>query len=65
MRPGQAAPEFAIFRSSLPSQRKRFNEAGAGCPGIQSTLTGRRLPRERFNEAGAGCPGIQPVSTAN
>ena len=34
MRPGQAAPEFEASMPTVPSSCKRFNEAGAGCPGI-------------------------------
>ena len=35
MRPGQAAPVFLSCSSSSPAETRRFNEAGAGCPGIQ------------------------------
>ena len=35
MRPGQAAPVFSsAFRARRP-RSSRFNEAGAGCPGIR------------------------------
>ena len=34
MRPGQAAPEFLWVRHDGPARGLRFNEAGAGCPGI-------------------------------
>ena len=35
MRPGQAAPEFGRGLKNLVVRYRRFNEAGAGCPGIQ------------------------------
>ena len=34
MRPGQAAPEFMQRRIAIAVRHVRFNEAGAGCPGI-------------------------------
>ena len=34
MRPGQAAPEFAVTTQHTLYTSPRFNEAGAGCPGI-------------------------------
>ena len=34
MRPGQAAPVFASHASNASHMAARFNEAGAGCPGI-------------------------------
>ena len=42
MRPGQAAPEFAAFKPQLLADSFGFNEAGAGCPGIQETLADSR-----------------------
>ena len=58
MRPGQAAPEFCAMSLTRCIRLASFNEAGAGCPGIQCAPQYRRPPRFRFNEAGAGCPGI-------
>ena len=40
------------------SRSTRFNEAGAGCPGIRIRCGGRLAVKPCFNEAGAGCPGI-------
>ena len=34
MRPGQAAPECCRGRRSRLQALSRFNEAGAGCPGM-------------------------------
>ena len=36
MRPGQAAPVFGNIVSDYVKHVNRFNEAGAGCPGIPS-----------------------------
>ena len=58
MRPGQAAPVFARSNSRSMSAISSFNEAGAGCPGIQSFLEDMKERPKGFNEAGAGCPGI-------
>ena len=44
MRPGQAAPEFVVKTLDDISQATRFNEAGAGCPGIPFAEI-LRLPR--------------------
>ena len=38
MRPGQAAPVFAAIFDSERRRPERFNEAGAGCPGIRRYL---------------------------
>ena len=38
MRPGQAAPEFHHAVPCMNDRFRRFNEAGAGCPGIQVRL---------------------------
>ena len=38
MRPGQAAPVFPAIDSRKDVVRAGFNEAGAGCPGIQLAL---------------------------
>ena len=38
MRPGQAAPEFHGGTGDLDGQARSFNEAGAGCPGIQAAV---------------------------
>ena len=35
MRPGQAAPVFIRSPPFSPAGGSRFNEAGAGCPGIR------------------------------
>ena len=59
MRPGQAAPEFLSRGESTCPFLSGFNEAGAGCPGIQGGENIRPERGYRFNEAGAGCPGIQ------
>ena len=58
MRPGQAAPVFIPVAIRGSRTRRRFNEAGAGCPGIRSGSEGTYGGRSSFNEAGAGCPGI-------
>ena len=38
MRPGQAAPVFRSGRAHCGARSARFNEAGAGCPGILKNL---------------------------
>ena len=38
MRPGQAAPEFVTATAPHGATATRFNEAGAGCPGIQPPM---------------------------
>ena len=59
MRPGQAAPVFQFDFYSIIHLGSRFNEAGAGCPGIPlSAKPSNRRSSASFNEAGAGCPGI-------
>ena len=35
MRPGQTAPECRSFRACPCRSRRRFNEAGADCPGMR------------------------------
>ena len=60
MRPGQAAPEFSGTGSDADDSTQRFNEAGAGCPGIPLNAAVHTPSKHCcFNEAGAGCPGIQ------
>ena len=46
MRPGQAAPEFLTGGGGLTLNLTRFNEAGAGCPGIplRPPLEVNRMP---------------------
>ena len=42
MRPGQAAPVFQPRGWTPAIRRRRFNEAGAGCPGIQAHLVPKK-----------------------
>ena len=58
MRPGQAAPVFRREKRRFQPAARRFNEAGAGCPGIRFGRSPTKRGGPSFNEAGAGCPGI-------
>ena len=59
MRPGQTAPECHRLGESERFQSRRFNEAGADCPGMPSDFrSGVPVIFASFNEAGADCPGM-------
>ena len=56
MRPGQAAPEFRAAGVPAGRSARRFNEAGAGCPGIHFAQRQRSLPNRASMRPGQAAP---------
>ena len=61
MRPGQAAPVFKPYATFDRAVKLRFNEAGAGCPGIPTAAANWSPIQSASMRPGQAAPVFSPA----